>query len=99
MFAAWDKYAVFEGRATRSEFWLFMLFSFLVGLAAGILDEIVGYLFFVPICIAVLFIPQLAVCVRRLHDLNQSGWWVLVSFLPFLSLFFLICMCLPSRRD
>ncbi len=78
------KYVTFRGRAPRSEFWYFTLFSFLLGIGAGILDE----MFFRPtsssqngpissILSLAIFLPSLAVAVRRLHDTNRSGFWLL----------------------
>lgn len=77
------KYVRFSGRAPRSEFWYFTLFSFLAGIAAGILDRMFET---TPttqngpvstILSLALFLPSLAVTVRRLHDTNRSGFWLL----------------------
>lgn len=66
-----NKFADFNGRARRSEFWWFQLFAYLVSsVTCGI-----GAL--------VLFIPLLAVTARRLHDTNHSGWWQLIQLIPF----------------
>src|SRR5580693_10051112 len=79
-------YARFSGRATRSEYWYFFLFCFLVQIAAGILDAVIGGVtqtpvtLFDPLLRLALFIPSLAVEVRRLHDVNRSGWWLLMYF-------------------
>lgn len=81
------KYVTFRGRAPRSEFWYFTLFSFLLGIGAGILDE----MFFRPttasqngpissILTLAMFLPSLAVSVRRLHDTNRSGFWLLAFY-------------------
>ena len=59
------KYADFSGRASRPEYWWFLLLTFLASLIGGVL-------------LLALFIPSLAVTVRRLHDLDRSGWWALV---------------------
>ena len=84
------KYVVFQGRARRSEYWYFYLFSILAGFAAGILDAIVegvsgtsGSLGFrnsgpfAAVLNLALFLPSIAVTVRRLHDTNRSGWLLL----------------------
>ena len=77
------KYAVFSGRASRREYWMFILFNTLVHTVLGIVDFLlgVGWLFNVPILpfvygLAVL-LPGLAVVVRRLHDTGRSGLWLL----------------------
>jgi uncharacterized membrane protein YhaH (DUF805 family) len=66
-------YAQFEGRASRSEYWWFYLFTLLAGLAAEIVGSTVGNL-----ATLVFFLPSLALAVRRLHDVGRSGWWVLI---------------------
>ncbi len=64
------KFANFEGRASRAEYWWFFLFAFLLSM----LGAAFGPLIFVVA--AVLFVPNLAVTVRRLHDTNRTGWWI-----------------------
>jgi len=81
------QYVGFNGRASRPEFWWFMLFSFLVGAAAAIVDPrgTVGAL----ISLALL-LPTLAVGARRLHDTGRSGWWLLIALVPIAGLIVLI---------
>ena len=93
----WKKYAVFAGRARRREFWMFVLFNFLVsfglgivlGLMAGILQSpqivLASHLY----TLAVL-LPGLAVGVRRLHDIGHSGWWTLIGLVPLIGQIVLI---------
>ena len=82
-----SKYATFSGRASRSEFWFFYLFTYLVIFVAQILDfalimaiAVSGVPFFVPIFTVIsvfgLLLPQLSVSWRRLHDLDRTGWWL-----------------------
>lgn len=86
-----SKYATFQGRARRSEFWWFVLFIFLISAAANIIDGLIfgfpppgetatGILS--PILGLAIFLPALAVTVRRLHDIGRSGWWVLLNLVP-----------------
>lgn len=77
-----SKYATFSGRSSRSAFWWWTLFYVLVIVAASILDEAVNTPVISGLAYLVLFIPNLAVLVRRLHDTNRSGWWVLIGFVP-----------------
>jgi len=90
------KYAVFSGRASSKEFWMFQLFHIIFAIMAGILDYILGTtgLFFILYNLAV-FIPALAVTVRRLHDVGASGWYLLLLLIPIfgvISLLILLAM-------
>ncbi len=80
-----SKYAVFSGRASRSEFWWFFLFGFIGGIVTAVIDVmILGYSAesYGPtniIFTVITFLPYLAVGARRLHDINRSGWWQLIT--------------------
>ena len=86
------KYFVFEGRASRSEYWWFQLIVSPSYLISTILENEIAY-FFLGITLFTL-IPAISAGVRRLHDTNRSGFFLLVSFIPFIGglvlLFFLI---------
>jgi len=96
--SGFSKYATFEGRAPRSEFWWFYLFLFLGNMILGLVDSalfgtapdgnpvsLLGGIF----SLAVL-LPTIAVGVRRLHDRDMSGWWYLLVFIPLLGALILI---------
>jgi uncharacterized membrane protein YhaH (DUF805 family) len=92
----WTNYVTFRGRARRSEYWFAALFLVLASLAASILDValfsdqlgefledtgglgIIGALWALAV-----FLPSLSLFIRRLHDTNRSGWWVLIGLIPF----------------
>lgn len=82
--ACFSKYAAFEGRASRAEFWYWSLFSFLADLGVSIVSIflfgagslVLSGLYW--LCILGLALPGLAVTVRRLHDTNRSGWWYMI---------------------
>lgn len=78
-----SKYVTFSGRARRSEFWWFYLFCALVVITGLIIDAVVGTapLFYALTALA-LFLPQLAASIRRLHDVDKSGWFFLVGLIP-----------------
>ena len=76
------QYFQFSGRAPRSEYWFFVLFTLLVDVVAGIIDAATGSGLLYPICVLLLLIPSLAVLIRRLHDVDRSGWWCLILFVP-----------------
>lgn len=81
------KYVVFSGRARRSEYWWFVLFSIIVGIVAGLVDRALGSSpadgtgVVAGLASLALLLPSLAVQVRRLHDTGRSGWWVLLNLL------------------
>jgi uncharacterized membrane protein YhaH (DUF805 family) len=83
-----NKYADFSGRATRSEYWWFQLFFILVYLALGVLSGAISEMFAMLAIVFALgvFIPALAAGVRRLHDTDKSGWWLLLGFVPLIGL-------------
>jgi uncharacterized membrane protein YhaH (DUF805 family) len=94
-----ENYANFNGRARRSEYWYFVLMNMLIAITAMILDNITGlamenigygpiYLLYT---LAVL-IPNLAVSVRRLHDVNKSGWFLLIAFIPLIGAIWLLVL-------
>ena len=73
-------YVKFSGRSTRAEYWWWFLFYNLVGMGASTLDRAVFPVFSLIIGLA-FFLPNLAVSVRRLHDINMTGWWLFFWFL------------------
>ena len=87
-------YANFNGRARRSEFWWFVLFNFILSLVASIIDRllisIMGFGFVGIIVTLGLLVPGIAVSVRRLHDIDRSGWWLLLVFVPIIGALLLI---------
>lgn len=97
--SALKKYAVLRGRARRKEYWMFSLFNFLVACIIGVVcvfstSPEVGVS---VLCIYLLLVafPGFAVTVRRLHDIDRSGWWILISCIPvvgpFILLYFSFC--------
>ncbi|AJR02047.1 DUF805 domain-containing protein [Hafnia paralvei] len=97
-------YANFNGRARREEYWMFVLFSMLIyvvmfGVLLGsmVADiKTLGIIMVVLCCIYILgiFVPTLAVTVRRLHDTNRSGWAYLISFIPLVGpIILLVFLC------
>lgn len=79
-----SKYATFEGRARRSEYWWWTLATFIVGIIVSFIP-VLNLL--VPLA---LFVPGIAVAVRRLHDLNKSGWWWWLGIIPVVGTIILI---------
>ena len=85
--SVFSNYANFSGRARRSEYWYFVLFSLIIGLIP-IVNLIVGL---------ISIIPGIAVCVRRLHDIGKSGWWLLLCLIPIVNLILRVWYCTDSQ--
>jgi uncharacterized membrane protein YhaH (DUF805 family) len=91
-----SKYVDFNGRAPRSEYWWFVLFALLVGIATALIDRVVapGYVAahgrgpVSMVASLALLLPSLAVSVRRLHDIDRTGWWILIVYVAVLVLAF-----------
>jgi uncharacterized membrane protein YhaH (DUF805 family) len=97
---AWKKYAVFGGRGGRQEYWYFVLFHvlayILLSIVAGVLGKVGASL--LSLYAVAAFIPGLAATVRRLHDTNRSGWWILISLVPFIGgIVLLVFLVLESQ--
>ncbi|MEU5961823.1 DUF805 domain-containing protein [Micromonospora parva] len=95
--SVFSQYVGFSGRARRSEYWWFTLFTFLVSIAAAILDSALGLTFegsstgFIGLVASLaLVLPGLAVAVRRLHDTDRTGWWLLIGLVPLVGAIVLI---------
>lgn len=93
------KYAEFTGRARRTEYWMFVLFNMVFAVLALVLDNLLGltvgglpYGILYFLYVLAVFIPGLAVLVRRLHDTNQSGYMVFVSLIPIIGSIWLLVL-------
>jgi len=92
-------YVGFEGRARRTEYWMFVLFNFIVSLVLGLiggligLDTILSYIYALAI-----LLPSLAVGARRLHDTGRSGWMLLLSLIPLVGgIILIVFLCQDSE--
>ena len=93
-----NKYALFSGRARRMEYWMFTLFNVIISFALGFIEGILGGPGILGLIygLAVL-IPGIAVTIRRLHDTDRSGWWLLIIFVPIIgALVLLVFMILEG---
>ena len=91
------QYAVFSGRARRTEYWMFVLCNVIVMLLLGMMDKLIGgdnELISSIYSLAVL-LPSLAVAARRLHDTDRSAWWLLLGLIPIIGtlvlIYFMVC--------
>ncbi|SDH91048.1 Uncharacterized membrane protein YhaH, DUF805 family [Vibrio xiamenensis] len=79
---AFKKYAVFNGRARRKEFWMYYLFLIIFMVVAAVIDAAMGSFVLSAVFTLVTLVPTLSVYIRRLHDTGRSGWWILISLIP-----------------
>lgn len=95
-----DNYANFTGRARRQEYWMFSLFHFIAfAVLIGIDMAIFGTTILSVIYALATLVPGLAVTIRRMHDQDKSGWFLLLAFIPFIgSIIILVFMCLEGTR-
>ncbi|MEK7511677.1 MAG: DUF805 domain-containing protein [Patescibacteria group bacterium] len=99
--AVLKKYAVFKGRATRSEYWFFVLFNFIISIVLGIVAALIGDNFNI---IGMLYglavlIPGIAVSVRRLHDVGKSGWMLFLSLIPIIGFIWLLVLMVTGSNE
>ena len=90
-----QKYANFKDRASRSEYWWFALFCWGAAIVLSFLDSLVfgnpsDYGLFSTLWGLAILIPSIGVGVRRLHDLDKSGWWLLISLIPIIGFLILL---------
>lgn len=85
------KYAVFNGRARRQEYWMFALFNIIALIIVAVVDFAIGtYPLLYAVYALAVFLPGLGVLVRRLHDTGRSGWWFLIILIPLVGAIILI---------
>ena len=86
-----QRYAKFDGRAGRAEFWWFALANFLIYIVLAILLNVASifWILYIGYALAVI-VPSIAVAIRRLHDTNKSGWFLLIGLIPFVGVILLI---------
>lgn len=101
-----EKYATFNGRASRSEFWFFELFIWILTLINGkafiysvdnFFMEIISGI--ISIALLAFFVPIVAVAIRRLHDIGKSGWYLLWDFVPIIGWILLIYWLVQPSED
>jgi uncharacterized membrane protein YhaH (DUF805 family) len=96
-----QKYAVFSGRAKRTEYWLWVLFTSIIEAVLLALSVVIGEWFLIVAYLYVLatVIPSLAVGARRLHDTRRSGWWQLIGLVPLIGPIVLLIFFVMGSDD
>jgi uncharacterized membrane protein YhaH (DUF805 family) len=78
-----ENYVNFSGRANRAQYWWFVLANFIAVAVLALLMQVAGIFTLLYVVYAVgVFLPGLALAIRRLHDTNHSGWWILIALIP-----------------
>jgi uncharacterized membrane protein YhaH (DUF805 family) len=88
--SGFSKYVTFSGRASRSEYWYWVLFVIVAEIVTSIVDFVIGYQVTTTLFGLAVILPGLAVAFRRLHDLDRSAWWFLIAFIPIIGWIVLI---------
>ena len=92
------QYVDFSGRARRKEYWMFALMNAIIAAALIIIDAGLGDEVLQSVYSLVVFLPSLAVGVRRMHDIGKSGWWLLIGLIPLIgSIWLIVLACQDSE--
>ena len=92
-----NHYTDFNGRARRKEYWMFTLGNLIVAVVIGVVAGLIKFPLLVSLYGLAVVVPGLAVCVRRLHDIGKSGWWVFIGLVPVIGgIWLLVLMCLDG---
>ena len=81
-----QKYVDFDGRATRSEYWWFILFYIVAYIGLAVVDAMLTGGLLIMVFALGMLIPNITVGVRRMHDIDKSGWWLLIGIIPLVGL-------------
>ncbi|GHC05503.1 DUF805 domain-containing protein [Cerasicoccus arenae] len=103
---ALKKYVVFQGRSRRSEYWFFVLFNTIALIILGVIDNVIGTNFegvpygaLYSIYSLGVFLPSIAVFVRRMHDTGRSGFWIFISLIPLIGAIVLLIFLVQDSQE
>ena len=99
-----NKYALFKGRANRSEFWLFALVNVAISIVYRILVSVLAGSTAATLIVSIIFgvialailVPGLALSVRRMHDIGKGGGWIFISFVPIIGSIWFLVLCIKE---
>lgn len=96
-----SNYFNFKGRSTRSDYWYVVLANMLIGFVLGLIGGMVeGLAFLGGLYTLAVLIPGIALVVRRFHDINKSGWWYFIAFVPLVGfIVMLVFLCTASVNE
>ncbi len=97
--SGFSNYVNFAGRAARSEYWYWVLFNVLAQVVTEIIDTVIGISLTTAIFSLAVLLPGIAVAARRLHDVDRTGWWLLLAFVPVIGLIVLLIWFCTKGTD
>ena len=96
---AFKRYTDFSGRASRQQYWMFILFVMIISFVLALIDTLLGMIALYAIFNLIIFIPSLSIAARRLHDTGRSGWWQLIILLPIIGIIVLLVFLIQDSHD
>jgi len=98
--SGFSRYVDFSGRSSRSEYWWWTLFVIILNIVFSVLDSAIGTASVLSLVFGLaVFLPDLAVSVRRLHDIDRSGWWLLLVLIPIIGWIALLIWYVKRGND
>ena len=94
--SGFSHYVGFSGRASRSEFWYWYLFVLILSIVGNIIDAVIGMPIFGAIVSLGLLLPNIAMNIRRLHDIDRTGWWILIAFTGIGAILLIVWACMKG---
>jgi uncharacterized membrane protein YhaH (DUF805 family) len=91
--AGFSNYVNFSGRASRSEFWFWILFGVILSIIGNVIDAVIGIPVISAVVALVLLLPNISISIRRLHDIDRTGWWFLLVLTIIGSILLIVWAC------
>lgn len=96
---AFKQYADFTGRASRQDYWMFIVFYMIFLVLLGVLGAMLGTSLLTTLFSLVILVPSISITARRLHDIGRSGWWQLIGLLPLIGLIVMIIFLVQASDE
>ena len=93
------QFADFSGRATRKEYWMFVLFYMIIYVLLSVVDGLLGMTLLETVFAFVVLVPSISVGARRLHDTGRTGWWQLIALIPVIGAIILIVFLAQGSKE
>lgn len=96
---AFRQYANFSGRATRQQYWMYVLIYVVIALVLSVIDSLIGIGLLGLIFSLIMLVPSISIATRRLHDIGRSGWWQLLWIIPLIGWLVLLVFFVTDSTD